>query len=708
MKEKVTTNPLADYDYIEMDKFTPLIEVLSSMDKYLDSVIVKEVTEEDVPYTGAQIGDKYFEYSFKGTDKKIYLPVGNLSIAEYRFLDGLIEANGEVKIDESYVALKSDIEAEASRVNNMIGELNGAVSTSINSLNQNMVDGFNTINGGIDNEIRPSISGNSKNIEAISGNVEEVKSSVESLSGNVETALKEKVDWVPLGGDAERPDRKAICLGNHDAILGYSEVDKDNCSLLMLSKWDKVDVGSAKKAININTPTGVRPTIQEANQSGEEANQMAYLSDIPNMLGKFIDGNKLFKITSESTSDEIKEALSYKYYTSAGTTTITEEDLQKCLKNGLFIYDILYQPIQVNWTGSAWLLTEVGMISPKSEIYVSTVAFTITDGEYKCVKNGKREKVMSDTSSLENQISLLENRLSEMMKSTGKGIIGEDGTEYSSINDALLAGATKITLNNDVSGDINVGILPSGDTSTLNTEEKTITIIGNGMTIKGQIKNTINNSDITLIVKDAIIESPSGDSNHFGILSQNQDNPSVSKFNLTLEDATIKDFNHKGIYITNAGTIQINRCKFINNCGDSDYVVDFNLCGVQNANISIKDCQFSENMGGTSAIKVTQRGGEDDYAKDIFTGVWIWSGDTYVSNPSGVQATIESLEIDNCKFIGNTSRKADITIGSSPNAEDSPAPGPRTSNGNFSYLINNGGITKVWKRYEGENVIVQM
>lgn len=39
-------------------------------------------------------------------------------------------------------------------------------------------------------------------------------------------------------------------------------------------------MGDPKTIVNINTPKDVRPTVQEAGQSGSEAHKIAYLSDI--------------------------------------------------------------------------------------------------------------------------------------------------------------------------------------------------------------------------------------------------------------------------------------------------------------------------------------------------------------------------------------------------------------------------------------------
>ena len=90
--------------------------------------------------------------------------------------------------------------------------------------------------------------------------------------------VKNKVDWTDISTE-DNADRKAIVLKNHDTILGKT-TSGGTVSIAMVSKWDVVDLGTTSLPINLNTPKGVRPTVQEAGQSGEEANEIAYLSEI--------------------------------------------------------------------------------------------------------------------------------------------------------------------------------------------------------------------------------------------------------------------------------------------------------------------------------------------------------------------------------------------------------------------------------------------
>ena len=87
-------------------------------------------------------------------------------------------------------------------------------------------------------------------------------------------------------------DKKVITLDNDELINARSnseelenkvDVNGKAISLIQLNRWNVVDVGSPYTLTNINTPDGVRPTIQEKSQSGPEAHKIAYLSDFENI-----------------------------------------------------------------------------------------------------------------------------------------------------------------------------------------------------------------------------------------------------------------------------------------------------------------------------------------------------------------------------------------------------------------------------------------
>lgn len=105
-------------------------------------------------------------------------------------------------------------------------------------------------------------------------------------------ATKEEVDTKQDKGNyityVDQDGRKVVTLENADIFGAKANEEelKDKyptsgwISLIQLNKWNVVDLGSPKALTNINTPDGVRPTVQEKSQSGPDAHKIAYLDDI--------------------------------------------------------------------------------------------------------------------------------------------------------------------------------------------------------------------------------------------------------------------------------------------------------------------------------------------------------------------------------------------------------------------------------------------
>ena len=87
---------------------------------------------------------------------------------------------------------------------------------------------------------------------------------IDKLSQEILSCVK----FIDLGNG-----RKCIQLSNNDLIVGES-LDGSTYNLIMLSKFDIVDVGTVSKKLNFNVPKGERPTVQEAGQTGEEAHKI--------------------------------------------------------------------------------------------------------------------------------------------------------------------------------------------------------------------------------------------------------------------------------------------------------------------------------------------------------------------------------------------------------------------------------------------------
>lgn len=159
-----------------------------------------------------------------------------------------------------------------------VGTVNQAIADVVNGAPET----FDTLK-----EISDYISDNEN---VIGGLVETIasKASKEELEEGLDTK-QDKGNYLTYNPDKNNPERKVITLNNTDLINSRSnneelenkvEVNGRAISLIQLNAWNVVDIGSPYTLTNINVPNGVRPTVQEASQSGLTANKIAYLSDI--------------------------------------------------------------------------------------------------------------------------------------------------------------------------------------------------------------------------------------------------------------------------------------------------------------------------------------------------------------------------------------------------------------------------------------------
>ena len=119
---------------------------------------------------------------------------------------------------------------------------------------------------------------------------------------DIERIDGEKVKWDKFP-TSELPNRKGIVLENGDLILG-KDLNGDTLPLVQLNRWGIIDAGSPKAPYNINTPQGVRPTVQEAGQTREPAYHMAYQEDLANISAE-IDEKVKAEADARKAADEL-------------------------------------------------------------------------------------------------------------------------------------------------------------------------------------------------------------------------------------------------------------------------------------------------------------------------------------------------------------------------------------------------------------------
>ena len=167
----------------------------------------------------------------------------------------------------------------------------------------------------------------------------------------------------------------------------------------------------------------------------------------------------------------------------------------------------------------------------------------------------------------------------------------------------------------------------------------------------------------SLVVKNLKIEGTT--SAKMAVISQDQ-SATAGQFssNVTLENCTLSNFASKGLYLTNAKSLNLKNCTFTGCAGTAmdepntkgDYVVDLNLIGVQDVVVNIENCTFDSNGAKKANIKVACRGGESDAgASDIPKDV--------------AEATVSNMSIKGCTFTNTAEGAVDVNIGTTSKTE---------------------------------------
>lgn len=151
-----------------------------------------------------------------------------------------------------------------------------------------------------------------KNVQEVAANLVTVN---ENLASSIDAINKKAVKYEDVA-DSNLPERKAIVLKNGDVILG-GNLEGGTSSLVQLNRCGIADFGSSSVPFNINTPKDVRPTVQEAGQSSEEAHKIAYLSDVESSSAQIEEvkaalETKADKADVDSAVENINSALDQK------------------------------------------------------------------------------------------------------------------------------------------------------------------------------------------------------------------------------------------------------------------------------------------------------------------------------------------------------------------------------------------------------------
>lgn len=187
-------------------------------------------------------------------------------------------------IEEVRTEAKDYTDAETTRSMEVEADLQDQIRELTNTHTTDLA----SVNAAIENEVAARQSADTTlqtNIDTEAATRAAEDEAIRAEFAAADEAIKNNsVQWVNVA-TSDLPNRKAIVLPTLGDIILGTDADGNTRALLQLNRWGVVDVGNAGYPINLNTPDGVRPTVQEASQTGEQAHSLAYLSDIQQWFG---------------------------------------------------------------------------------------------------------------------------------------------------------------------------------------------------------------------------------------------------------------------------------------------------------------------------------------------------------------------------------------------------------------------------------------
>lgn len=413
--------------YLKNRKREILSTVWIDVDNYLASSTTREATEQDVEdaastgVTNINVGDQILIMTLVDGNK-VYTNLAKLVI-NYKFK----------KTDSITLKELSDhtILADLNLVDNKI------VYSSAEGINANLQiareNGFIVVYG--KTKTQDCILGRfqSPNMELISGTF--IESAEQSF---IEELTPDKLDWEDYNEFTNAP-----VIGDPYYVLVYQEYKDDPFNFNLKTYWislkpilnqsgiyDLGEFDSSGNAENEAAKDGIfnninysllRYTTKDGNNgiitnsvSGNTTVQKLllkgeyYLRTIVKeednikisewepistviLTGYSVTGLKLFKLTTESSQDDIKAALT----DPITLKLVTLKELNKCFKYGYYLKDsVMGGKVNVGWTGQGFILTEVHSMSPKKDPSVCTITINVTeDGIYSILKDGVSSEI---------------------------------------------------------------------------------------------------------------------------------------------------------------------------------------------------------------------------------------------------------------------------------------------------------------------------
>lgn len=298
---------------------------------------------------------------------------------------------------------------------------------------------------------------------------------------NTSTALASKVSWDESKSKIVLPSGGQLVGTKYGADGSDPE---DGAVIAQLNKWDVMDFGSTKYPLNLNVPSGVRPTVQEQGQSGEEANKVAYLSDLDTVVRHQDDslGKKVIvlsndeQILSSSNNEELENKVEVE-----GSVPL----------------------IKLN----KWNVVDVG--SPKTIVNINTPKGVRPTVQEKGQSGLEANEVaylsdLSSISTLQSMVQILEEKVNSLSKvNTEIAVISEDSEDLiDDTKDYNVSGSVSSTLNITGSS-ITINNLEVSNDARLKLVAKDVD--SKGMSISGSFPKTNGNTVVSVNDSDYVI-----------------------------------------------------------------------------------------------------------------------------------------------------------------------------------------------------------
>lgn len=458
--------------------------------------------------------------------------------------------------EEGDAKLSEKIESEASRVDGMVNQINENVASSIETLNNNLVQAIETINNGIAaevtnreegdaklqaaiDELAEKVNGEGADLTELEGKIEKNAADIATVNNNLVEAVNninknvadgfstingglnneirpelEKAVKYEDTATEQNPGRKTIFLNNHDNICGKT-TDDSAVNIAMVSKWNKVDLGSSSVEINLNG-SAERPTYNDSKQ-------IALLEDV--------HGNM------ETIALVKKDDLTYELQVGdkiAGTINIPADQFLKSVeysaedKSLTFLFNTsegeqtsvvdLSSLVDTYVAGNGIELIENGFsikLDPSSESYLSVSEAGIKVEGINEIKKNVQEVVAGLSNTLEAlnaTVQILQSKVDVLTK-TNTEVVSVDGSAgelKDSSKDYIVSGS--INENAEIVGkSISLKSIKVSDNARLklnagDVEAKDLNISGSFPKANGNTVISVNNAEF-IVFKDMVFDA---------------------------------------------------------------------------------------------------------------------------------------------------------------------------------------------------------